>query len=518
VKEAWRFHNLPICFSTLRVSFFAYALIVCLTCIQQPLLAESDHGDGGGGRAEDGGSDGKNAQCAVPPIHIAQFANGESFDYRALVSFVTQPECLEANRSLSKQAITFGVQFENNGPWKLNEYSSMVPLNDVEGRKRVDETLAKEVPVLLRENPLGVSEMLPLIGQLALLSPSAARASLVNIIEQELYSADSKLSSSNMGGYSSIALSLAKTLVKLGANEPMLASELANNVEDLAILSQADSLGKILRGLGAAAIQDPSLSGTFNLSSDALNRGVQKGKKFYPKYSREALLLAVFTGIRFAVTGNEALESGAGELNEALAALLKGQSLNYGALKKMWMEALKILSESNSQSALAEAFSLSITPAFVFLPRKNLILLMKASRNYGTIAASVQTNFLFAWKKTWDELHSGKMSVAKYNRLKEGTFEPIVEALLDLGPGMIDARWLKSVVERGLLPDSEIERRFPRYVLSFLGRRDKAARDAVVNPEIETTMGSMAENFRVLWTLSNVHVPALMNWVRKNAD
>ena len=99
--------------------------------------------------------------------------------------------------------------------------------------------------------------------------------------------------------------------------------------------------------------------------------------------------------------------------------------------------------------------------------------------------------------------------------MKSKYFEPMVADLLDLDPSVIDPFWLRSVVDRGLVQDEDIERRFPRFVLAYLDRRDRATRAAAVEPGPEPLVTAMAESMAVVWTLSNVHVPALMKWIDK---
>jgi hypothetical protein len=466
-------------------------------------------------RATGNGNTANGGECGVAPDRLAKFANGDNYDYKSMVTFLTQPECLNSGKQISAAAIATGVSFKSSGPWNLTNYASLVPSSDIEGRSRIDENLAKQVPILLREDPLGQTELLPMIGQLALLSPKAARASLVNLIEQQLYAADPQLRSNSTNTIVATATNLAKSLTRLGAAEPLIATEMADNIEELAILSQADSLEKIFRGLGISAIQDASLANTFNLSADAFNRGIQRGKNVFQKYDKQSLTQAVFSAIRAAIAGNELLETGAGELNEALAALIAGQPLPRTKIAALWKEVLKILSESTSQPTLAQAFALGLTPSTVLLPKKEMALMIKSCRNYPVVAVSLESNFLFAWKDSWDNLHDGKLTVGQYNEMKTKIYEPVVVSILDLGPSIIDPKWLKAVLERGLVSDKDIETRFPRYVLALLGRREKASREAASNPNAETAITSMAENFRVLWTLSNVHIPALMKWVKK---
>src|SRR5690606_31599292 len=123
------------------------------------------------------------------------------------------------------------------------------------------------------------SEMLPLLGQLSLLSPTAARTTLTTLIRQEAENADAKLAQAKADLKPAIAADLAVSLLRMGVLDPVVASDLSGAVEELALTVQADSLGKFFRGLAAAAAADAALAPTFNQSATALNRGVQKGKE-----------------------------------------------------------------------------------------------------------------------------------------------------------------------------------------------------------------------------------------------
>jgi hypothetical protein len=446
------------------------------------------------------------------------FANGERYDFNNLVTYLTAPQCAGVQRQISNATIGMGVNWISTGPVNVENYAKAWPRADLESAKRIDASLAASVPVALRNSSLSSSELLPLLGQVALLSPQAGRSTLGSVIERELSSADALLATDRGRGRDSILNDLAKTLVRLGAAESSIATEIADDVEDRALSSQADSLGKILRGLALATNVDASLAPTFNLAAGALNRGVQRGKKFYLPADRSNMMAAVFSAIRVSLAASGNLEPGSADLNEALGALLNGDSLKVTALKKLWKDAIKVLSQSTNQTALADAVSLSITPEVILLTSQDMGPLLLAAKNYPQVAYSIQGNFLLAWKRIWDDLHEGHIKVAAFNDMKTRYFEPLVVDLMDLDPYLIDPLWLREVWRRGLVEDETIEKKFPRFVLFFLERRDKATKLALADNGLEPTMGAMAENMAVLWTLSNVHVPALMRWVKKYED
>ena len=514
-----------------------HVLVICVLLLRAPLgLAEDrDHPDGKGGATKGsvpkappppaprergvgsspslrrGGDEG----CPVNTQGLADFANGERYDYPNMVTYLTNSQCVGNARQIGLAALSQGVVFIDKPPFRLDNFAKALPRVDLESAKRMERTLAKTIPGLLRVNPLSSSEMLPLLGQLALLSPSAAKGTLAAVIEQELYAGDQRLIAEGQNGAEVVATDIARTLVRLGANESAIASEMAEGIEEMALVAQADSLASIFRALSAAATIDASLVPTFNLSAGAMNRGVQRGKTIYVNADRAALLVAVFTAIRSSMKGTGALEPGAAELNEALAALLEETAFTATALKRLWKEAVKILVLSTSQSALALAIAYSITPQVVFLLPEDLMQILYAARNYSSVAGAVQANFLIAWQRTWSDLHEKRISVKAFNRMKERYFEPLVTGILDLDPYLIDSIWLREVIRRGMIQDEDIEKRFPRFVLSYLDRQEKASKTAAVETGLESTVSSLSENFTVLWTLSNVHIPTLMKWIKK---
>lgn len=411
-----------------------------------------------------------------------------------------------------------GVDFNVSGPFRLDHLAASVKNNQLENARRVELMLGSSIPNTLRMNPLGSTELLPLIGQLSLLSPKGARAAMANLIEQEIYQGETQLSSLSGAEREGVAIDLAKTVMSLGGATQPIVSELAESVEDMALLSQADSLGKLFRGLSSVSQVEPALAPTFNVTAGAFSRGIQRRADTFGKTNRTNMLVTTFTGIESALRGGEALEAGATELNEAMAALLKGAPLDVTQLKKLWKDVIRALATSSSQNALAQAVALSLRPPFVFLPPDEIGKLLQAARNYPELSGAIQANFLLAWKRQWDDLHDGKLKIRTFNRVKEKFFEPLVTELLELDPYLIDTTWLHEVTRRGLVSDDDIEKRFPRLVLANLDRREKAARTMMQDPGIEPTLVAMSENLAVLKSLAGTQVPALLKWVRKNEE
>ena len=343
-------------------------------------------------------------------------------------------------------------------------------------------------------------------------------AAMANLIEQELYQGDTQLQQLSGSDKEGVANDLARMVMTLGGTQPAIVSEISESVEDMALLSQADSLGKIFRSLSAVSVAEPSLSPTFNTTAGAFNRGIQRRTDSLGKANRKNMLFTAFTGIQSAIKGGEALEPGANELNEAMSALLQGAPLQATQLKQLWKDIIRVLAGTSSQSALAQAVGLSIKPQYVFLPADEIGKLLQASRNYPELAGALQQNFLLSWKQQWDDLHEGKLKVRTFNKLKDKIFEPLVAELLELDPYLVDPQWLHEVTRRGLVSDSDIEKRFPRLVLANLERREKAARQMVQDQGVEPTILSMSENLAVVWALSQTEVPALLRWVKKNEE
>jgi hypothetical protein len=499
-------------------------LITCAVLVQVTVLAEGAHDDDHDAsvpvynksqKPPKGPSSTPESRCGVSTDSLRDFAEGEAYDFPTLVTFLTSPDCAEVGRFISSTTVADGVKFKSEGPFRLDNLAAKLQASDFDKFQRNDTGYAKTFANLLRDNPLTKNELKPLTGQLALVNPEAARIGLVNLIQQELYTADSVINSEAPPRIKQqAALELSQRLVRMGAGQNLIASGMAESVEEMALLAQADSLGKIFRALGAATAVEGSLASTFNLSAAAVDRGIQRGKKFYAKNDVEKLFKNLVAAVKAAVDGSEPLESGAVDLNEAMAALVDGNALQASALKSAYKEILKLLAQSSGQPALADAVAVSFTPQIIYLTPSEMKSLIAAARNYPSLAQSLQSNFLLAWQQLWEQVRTGQMSVVRYNGFKDRFIAPLVGEILALGPSVIDPRWLSEAWRAGLVKDTEIEKRFPRLMLAYLDRRDRALKAREL-AGLDSTVGLMAENFGVLYTLSNVHVPALLKWVKK---
>ena len=283
----------------------------------------------------------------------------------------------------------------------------------------------------------------------------------------------------------------------------------------MAVLSQGRALSEIFPALGAAASVEKSLVPTFNLTAGAFNQGIQKGDSIYSVESRKQMAKAVFSAIQAALAGGDPMEPGATELNEAFATLLTSGTLKASDLKKIWKEAVGLLGHSTNQTALAEAVALTLTPQFVFFGTPDRNKLVEAGANYPEIATSIQVNFLSAWRGVWEKLDGEELTLEAFNGMKDKFFEPLVAQVLELDPTMIEPIWLELVLEKGLVSDDVIEKRFPRYVLSYLDRFHSAGKKLLTDPTVPTALSALTEDFAVLWTLSRIHLPTLSVWVKK---
>lgn len=500
-------------------------LQVLLTCLvvgqfsSAILLAEADHdtpqgntnpqnrpGGKKGGKAVEQG-DG----CRVGGGDLASIANGENGNIQPVVAFLTSPPCVLNSKTIAQEAINEGVQF-NSVPFRLDMFAKNYSRLTVEGSEKIDKSLFQLVPPIMREHPMTAQEQLPLIAQFSILSRSTGLWALGNLVKQELIAGAPLLNNSNVK--EGVAAELAKSLIKMGANETAIASQLADSIEEMALASQADSLGRVLKALATAASIDGSLVPTFNQVANAFNQGIQKGKKDFSNDNSRALAGASLEGAKAAIGGARTMEVGISDINEAFGALLSGKTVQSVGLKKMWKEIVKALAVSPLLPNLADAIAESLTIQSVYLEKRERGMMIAAAKNYPQIALAMEKNFLEAWNYSWDGLHDGGISPKEFNVRKKLYFEPTVAELLELDAGSVDAEWLKEVVKRGLVTDDDIEKKFPRFVLSLIDKREKMA-SATDRANLEPTVSMMAENFGILWTLSNVHVPALRKWVSK---
>ncbi len=467
--------------------------------------------DGAGGAAQAEEAD----ACTATPGHLAAFSQGESSDITDVVAYVSSSACDADARKIATRSVALGVNFSDKLPFRLDNYAKATSRGDWESMKRMDAALVQAMPAILSENPM-TSQDLKEVGQAALISREAARLMLTNYIQTQLYTGDQVLQSASNTSKPLVATDLAKTLVKLGAAETSIAGDIADAVENLALIAQSDSLAKIFRALAAAATVESSLAPTFNLSAGALNRGIQAAKAQFSKDQRKELVLALYSAIKATLSGSGSLEPGAVELNDAVDAIIREDFQTLASLKRIWHDVVLTLTTTSTQKALADAVASSLTPDVVYLSPADREQLIAAAKNYPQIGSAIQTNFLVAWERVWSDLQSNKISPKSYNGFRKSYFEPLVAGLLDLEPSSISPQWLKEVARRGMISDDDVEKKFPRLVLAVLLQREKSSQDAVAQSGARPVMASLAQDFNAVWTLSNVHMPVLLDWVKRN--
>jgi hypothetical protein len=499
---------------------FKYVFAIVLVFAGRALSAGDDHdhdaprGRPSGKKNPAAGEEG----CSANPARLADFANGDKFDFNSVVTFITNPACIVVHQPVAKAAISEGISWKKTGPFRLDTYASKVTIGPSGTASSIDQILGKAIPAALQENPQTSAELLPLLGQLSLLSPTAARAALSQLIRQETQSGDEKINAAVPGLKPALATDLAVSLLRMGILDPVVSADVANAVEEMALTVQADSLGKFFRGLAAAATADATLAPTFNLSATAMNRGVQKGKKTFDEDQEKRLLQAVFEAVKASVGGTGLLEPGSAELNEALGALVEGKPLTVTGLRTLWREATRVLGTSTTQPALADAVAASLTPQMVFLREDAKAPLMAAAIHYPVLGRAVQQNFANAWVKAWNNMADGGMPVSDFNRLKDTYFQPLVPRILDFPPEALDLGFLRALNRWALLKDEDIEKKFPRLFLAQLEKRDKAIKAHAADESPETAMRGLASNLAVLTALYQVYLPVLNRWVKKHED
>ncbi|MFM8268886.1 MAG: hypothetical protein ACKN9V_01765, partial [Pseudomonadota bacterium] len=438
---------------------------------------------------------------------LAAFANGDDYNLEGMVSFLTETSCQERQSQIVRDALSQRISF-NEVPFRLKQVASHFDPGSLQSVEQTNQTLLRVVPVILKDHPLTNNAILPILGQVAVLSQPAARKVLAGMIQTELISGDALIKTSNREK-GTLAADLAKTIIAYGASSPLIAAEIAESTEEMALSSQVDSLGKVLSALIEAARAEAELIPTLEATVGGTRRGLEKGDSFLSVEEKQALLKLVFDRIKPGFLAEPEFDGVSSDFNRALKVLLKNKTLNQTALRDAWKECLQVLSVNRNQSALAVALGLSLTGDMVFLNKTDKQLLLMAANNYRFIALAVQRSFLSAWDEAWDNLHDRSLPPALFNSRKDKYFVPTAEGILELDPEFIEREWVKFVWERGFVRDEQIETRFPKIVLVQLKRREAALKKLTVDNSLQNQMASMAESLAVSRFLSSVQVPAL---------
>jgi hypothetical protein len=512
-----------LCARTVRAR--VYLLAICLVLGQSRVTyakSARDHEDPnqGGGRKQfnpDGKKNTGNSDqgCGVSPSDLADFAKGTAFRYPTMVNFLSSPDCLESTRSITQATLSVGnIKFNDKGPLRLDRFADQLRADELQSAARVDSLVARTFPALLRENPVPTRDLLPLAAQVALLSPTAAREVWVTVIQQELVAGDDLINNAGSDGQRKVAATtLAESLEKMGVEQPVIARAMASRIQDLALMVQVDNLSKMFRALGAAAGADADLVQVLNLSAGALSRGVQRGDKMFSSLERKDLMKTVFVALKASLGISEELDQAGNELNDAVAVLSKGTG-DFKKLTLAWNQALDILGQTATQATLAKAVSYSLTPDVIFLSPQQGQRLIAAAKNYPVMAFSIQRNYLDGLLGFDKDRGAGQLSDKAWNQIEKNFLGPLASQIVALSSDRIDPVWLREASNRGFLQADDIEKRFPRLVLAYLNQRENKMKSAVAESDAEAGVSMMAQNLAVLWTLSNVHYPALMNWAK----
>lgn len=451
--------------------------------------------------------------CRVNPNEVADFAKGVAFQYPAMVQFLSAPACLQISRTLSQAILASGsIKFNDKGPLRLDRYADQLKPDELQSATNVDALVLRTFPGLLRQNPVSTRDLLPLVAQVSLLSPSAGREAWVTAIQQELFAGDDMLKTATSTSQRNMAAtSLAQKLGKMGLEEPLITQVMAKRVLDMALMVQVDSLNKMFRSLGAATKIDPNLIKVYNSSASALSSGVSRGNRVFSRLDRKALMKSVFVAVRSSLGISEELDEAGQDLDDAVAILSQGSS-SFKYMMIAWSHALDILQSTATQETLARTVAYSLTPSVIFLSSKQVKRLISAAENYPLIAFSLQLNYQDGLYSFDEDRRNGELSNVAWKQLKRNYLTPMASELLTLSSDKIDPLWLREVTAKKILQPEDVEKKFPRMVLAYLNEREYSIREAAKTSDGEAAVASMAQNLAILWTLTNVHYPALSNW------
>lgn len=456
--------------------------------------------------------------CGVSRGDIASFANGERYNFQSVVNFVASPACAVSRSSILGGELSEGVRF-NHAPFGFDVMAKGYTGLTAEEKKRIELQINEKMKVQMALNPMSNRELLPVLGQLALLSPKAARSTLAYLITQELVSQNLEGKGGLREGRDiSSAVETVSILSRLGANEPLIIQELSERVEEMAATSQADSLGKVLTGLALAAREADQFASAFNSSAGAFSHGVKESIAGYSPDEKSHLLRAGLSAASVSAGYSPAIDPGAQEINEALLTLLEGKGLDQTALKNVWRKVVDVASASPGQTALAQALAISITSEAIFLPKTDREKLLMSAKTHRSVAWAIQKAFLEGWNQSNKDVIRKKMKISEFNNRKSKFFEPWVAGLLELEGASIDPDWLEEIVTKGLVKDSEIQKRFPRLVLATLEKQEELSKSAVVLDNPERWVASHMKSIELLWVLNQIYLPALEKWSKNQGD
>ncbi len=498
----------------------AYILYSCLMVIQigffysPNLYSQDQHEDKPVNSSRLPAKPKQSGDCQVDPRNLTAFANGESQNFKPVVTFITEQSCLNASRSLGLFSIKEGVNFDSK-LFKLDDLAQKFPTASFEEIKALETDLIKRIPAILRNENPKASTLFPIIGQMAVLSPGAARKLLAETISLELQNANDALVLGSSQMNPAQVQTLAKSMMRMGANEELISEELSNSIEEKAILAESDSLKRLFLSLSRAASIQEELVPTLTQATEGFNRGVQRGKSIYQSAEKNALLFSSFLTAEALKDSSQSLDAARLELDKTMGALLEGQLLTQSRLKKMWKDVLRVLALSDRFPQLALALSDSLTFQAMYLGTWDQARLLSAAKNYPVLGFSIQSQFVQALDNLNAQLEERSITKKIYNEKIAKYFMPAVSQILSFEQEKIDSKWASRCLSENLILSEDVEKRFPKFVLHLMDRRNKAVLSST-EAGVEPVLNSMAENMAVLWSLGTVHVPALNKWVNEN--
>lgn len=452
--------------------------------------------------------------CEVDSGALADFANGSKYEFKQLVNYLTLPSCETVAKEVSLSAVGAGISFSNEAPYRLDYFAKPLLEKNEAGWKQNGAQLEQSIGKFFREKPLPREKLLPVVGQLAVLSIPAARQGMAELIKRDL----AQLEGSRLGDQKPNPSALASSLESWGANREPIAKAFAGVVEEMAILAQADSLSRIFESLGLVVQVDGSFVPTFNLSVDALKNGVGKGLSVYSNDQKEGLTKVTWSALSAILANEESVEQSKEKVNETFGNLLAENPIHKTALKGLWSEILRVLAQDKSQMALAETVALSLTPEVIYLPESERVAMLGAAGNYETVALSIQNNFLKGWARNEKAQKNKQMGSERANFLKEHFFSPWTQALLPLDPTQIDPAWLILVSRNDLVSDESMEKYFPQHVLYYLQRMDRGTERSLASVSLDGWVENLASQFASTWILSSVHMLSLQKWLKRHPN
>lgn len=444
---------------------------------------------------------------------LAAFANGDDFNMGGMIAFLTDSSCQERQSYIVRDALSQRIAF-NEEPFRLRQVASTFNPGSLQSVEQANQTLLRMVPVVLKDHPMTNDAILPILGQVAVLSQSAARKIISEMIQNELIAADTLMKTSNREK-GVLAGDLAQTLLAYGANSPVIASEMAEATEEMALSAQVNSLARILSGLAEAAQADGTLIPTLETTVGGARRGVEKAQNFADEKNNLAVLKVFFERIKMAFLAEPEFDGVSADYDRALKVLIKNRSFNQTGLREAWKECLKVLATNRLQASLAQAMALSLTGDLVYLNAQDKTLLFSSANNYKSIAVAVQRSFLAAWNEAWANVNQGRIPPQLFNQRKERYFTPTVGAVLELEPDFIEHEWLRFVWEKGFVKDEQVESRFPKLLMVQLKRREQALKNLNYDSSFSNMVSAFIENMEVARDLSSVELPALHQWIKK---